>query len=324
MVDASEPVTRRVRALRGRKEEVDPWRPIEVLDERERTATGGLARCVTVFLAGAECPFTCRFCDLWRRTLDRPTPAGALPAQLEAALAAVDPVAGGAVLKLYNASNFFEPRAVPEADLDRLARLAAPFERLVVECHPRLVGEESVAFARALDGRLEVALGLETVHPKVLPRLNKQMALEDFDRAAGFLDRHGIDLRVFVLIGVPWLDSRDSVDWAVVSTAYALERGARVVTLIPLRGGNGELDRLEAKGDFRQPRLDEIETVFERALALGAPGRDAVVLLDLWDLERFAVCSGCRRERIARLGRMNAGGEVEPQIDCSCRDHVAR
>lgn len=324
MVEAHEPVTRRVRALRGPKEEVDPWRPIEVLDERERTVGNGSVRCVTVFLAGAECPFTCRFCDLWRRTLDRPTPAGALPAQLEAALAAVDPVRDGAVLKLYNASNFFEPRAVPVADLDRLARLAAPFERVVVECHPRLVGEETAAFARALDGRLEVAVGLETVHPKVLPRLNKQMTLEDFDRAAGFLDRHGIDLRVFVLIGAPWLDSRDRVDWTVVSTAYALERGARVVTLIPLRGGNGELDRLEAEGHFRQPGLGEIETAFERSLALDTPGRDAVVLLDLWDLERFAVCSACRDERLARLERMNDGGEVEPRIDCSRCDDAAR
>ena len=34
-----------------------------------------------------------------------------------------------------------------------------------------------------LRGQLEVALGLETVHPEVLARLNKQMTLDDFARA---------------------------------------------------------------------------------------------------------------------------------------------
>src|SRR3989442_2597209 len=37
-------------------------------------SSGAVERALTVFLSGAECPFTCSFCDLWRWTIDEPTP----------------------------------------------------------------------------------------------------------------------------------------------------------------------------------------------------------------------------------------------------------
>ena len=99
-----------IRPQRVPKREIDPWAPIAQLWEEERTPDGRLLPALTVFLAGAECPFTCVFCDLWKETLDGPTPAGALPAQLRKALASAGPLPQPAAVKLYNASNFFEPR----------------------------------------------------------------------------------------------------------------------------------------------------------------------------------------------------------------------
>jgi uncharacterized Fe-S cluster-containing MiaB family protein len=40
-----------------------------------------------------------------------------------------------------------------------------------------------------LKADLQVAIGLETAHPEVLPRLNKQMTLEDFSSSVQFLER---------------------------------------------------------------------------------------------------------------------------------------
>ncbi|HSM12453.1 MAG TPA: hypothetical protein VLA66_00150, partial [Thermoanaerobaculia bacterium] len=76
-----------VRQRRGPKRAVDAWAPPALLREAERTPGGALVAAVAVFLVGAECPFTCVFCDLWRGTLDAPTPPGALPRQLDAAAA---------------------------------------------------------------------------------------------------------------------------------------------------------------------------------------------------------------------------------------------
>src|SRR3954447_2148828 len=133
-------------------------------------------------------------CDLWKNTLEAPVASGQIPGQIRWGLARLPPARH---LKLYNSGSFFDPLAIPPEDYGAIARLAAPFERVIVECHPRLVGRRCREFRRLLPGELEVAMGLETVRPEVLPRLNKQMTLDDFARAASDLRSQDIALRTF-------------------------------------------------------------------------------------------------------------------------------
>ena len=153
-------VDRRIRGLRPPKPKVDPFTAHGWLVEQERRPNEqNVEWALTAFLAGAECPFTCSFCDLWRWTIDGPTPAGALVRQLEQVLAAVDgPLPDR--LKLYNASNFFDRQAVPPEDLPRIAELARPFSAVTVESHASTIGPQTMEFARQIPGRLEVAIGL--------------------------------------------------------------------------------------------------------------------------------------------------------------------
>lgn len=53
----------------------------------------------------------------------------------------------------------------------------AGFETVIIEIHPKLCGDLCLRFRDRLDGRLAIALGLETVNPDVLPRLSKSMTL---------------------------------------------------------------------------------------------------------------------------------------------------
>ena len=66
----SDTANRRIRELRGPKPFVDPWKAHGSIIEDERRLDGRVERALTVFLAGAECSFTCSFCDLWRYTID--------------------------------------------------------------------------------------------------------------------------------------------------------------------------------------------------------------------------------------------------------------
>jgi archaeosine synthase beta-subunit len=279
--------------------------------EDERTLTG-LERALTVFLAGAECPYTCSFCDLWRYTLDGPTPAGALPLQVARVL---DSLARPFPerLKLYNASNFFDRRAVPQEDLPRLAELAAPFQSVTVETHANTIGSLALEFAALLSGRLEVAIGLETIHPAAAARLNKKLELPQFDRAAEFLRTHDLDLRVFVLLGTPHIAPEEAVEWTVRSVEYAAAHGAQRVAIIPVRGGNGEMERLQALGEFEPPTLVQLETALVRCLSLGA-----VVTADLWDVDRLPACEACREQRVSRLRLMNISPNPESLIPNPC------
>ncbi len=306
---------RRIRSLRAPTPGVDPWRAHGSSVEDERRPGGVTEHALTVFLAGAECPFTCSFCDLWRWTLDGPTPPGALPAQLRQVLDNVDNLDNLHRLKLYNASNFFDRRAVPPEDIPALADLAGPFAGVTVESHASMIGPPALQFARLIPGRLEVAVGLETIHPAAAGHLNKRMDLARFDRAAAFLAEHDIDLRVFVLLGAPYIAPEETVEWTVRTAEYAAQRGAAAIALIPVRGGNGELERLAALGHFTPPTLAQLEAALDRCLGL-----PAAVAADLWDLDRLGRggpgCDACRPRRVERLRRLNLTGRAEPPVAC--------
>ncbi len=302
---------RRIRSLRPPKPHVDPHTAHGSLLEEERRPGGTIERALTVFLAGAECPFTCSFCDLWKFTIDGPTPPGALTRQLKNVLEALDDRTPDR-LKLYNASNFFDRRSVPAEDVLGIARLAESFAAVTVESHASTIGPRTLAFARQLAGRLEVAVGLETIHPVAIDQLNKRLDLARFDRAADFLSDNGIDMRVFVLLGAPYVPREEAVTWTVRTVEHAVEGGASVVSIIPVRGGNGELERLQAAGDFTPPALSELEEALDCCHHMTS----AVVTADLWDVERVASCEHCRSERVDRLRRVNVTGRREPRISC--------
>ena len=303
---------RRIRSLRPPTVHVDPYTAHGSLLEAERRPDGTIERALTVFLAGAECPFTCSFCDLWRWTIDGPTPPGALATQLGSVLRAH---AGPAPdrLKLYNASNFFDPRAVPPEDLPGIASLAASFAAVTVESHANTIGSRALAFARGISGRLEVAAGLETVAPVAAAQLNKRLDLAQFDWAARFLSENGIDFRVFVLLGAPYVRADESVASTVRTVEYAVERGASVVSIIPVRGGNGEMERLQALGHVAPPTLSQLEAALDGCVQF----THTVVTADLWDVERLPACEDCRSRRVERMRRLNVTGRGEPRIACA-------
>jgi len=305
-------VDRRIRSLRPPKLKLDPYVAQRTLLEDERRPNGKREQALTVFLSGAECPFTCSFCDLWQFTIEGPTPPGALTTQLANVFGTLDkPFADR--LKLYNASNFFDTRAVPEVDVVGIGALSRSFAAVTVESHANTIGPATLAFAERISPtRLEVAMGLETIHPAAAAQLNKRLDLERFNSSAKFLAENSIDLRVFVLLGAPHVGVDESVEWTVRTVEYAIERGATVVSIIPVRGGNGELERLQALGQFTPPTLSQLEESVDQCLHFS----DAVVTADLWDAERLSACNDCKPERIERLRRINSSGSDERRVAC--------
>ena len=280
--------------------------------ELEVSESGEPVDVATIFLTNRECPWRCLMCDLWRNTLEESVPSGAISAQIRGALAPLPPARH---IKLYNAGSFFDPHAIPPEDHPEIAEAVRPFERVIVESHPSLVGEACVRFRDRITGRLEVALGLETVHADVLPRLNKRMTLERFGEAAEFLRAEGIALRVFVLAGLPFLDETEGLEATRASITWAFDHGASVVSVIPTRSGNGALDDLAARGEFVEPSLSALEDAVGFGLGL-ARGR---VFADLWDLERFRDCVACYDSRAARLSEVNRTQRPLPRTPCpSC------
>ncbi|MEE2947194.1 MAG: radical SAM protein [Verrucomicrobiota bacterium] len=305
---------------REEKNPLNPSRPYAWLLEKERSVEGRLVDGLTVFLTNKECPWHCLMCDLWQNTLDETVQTGAIIEQIDHALVEAEKEIGSLAklhqIKLYNAGSFFDDKAIPSTEDDAIAKRLAKFGRIIVESHPALVGDRCIRFRDRLAGRLEVALGLETVHPEALEKLNKRVTVDQFRTAADFLTQNKMDLRAFVLIQPPFTPREDSVEWAKRSVDFSQDCGATVTALIPTRTGNGAVDRLAAAGQFTEPTLGQLEEVLD----YGVGQERSRVFADLWDLRRFSSCPACFPARQDRLTKQNQTQQIEPRITCpSCR-----
>ena len=305
-----------VLAVRPRKNPLDPWKPYAFLVETERSSAGSIDDVLTIFLTNRECPFRCTMCDLWRNTLDQRVPLGAIPAQIDYACERL-PAANH--VKLYNAGNFFDPQAIPREDHAEIAGRVRPFKTVIVENHPRFTGDDCIRFRDLIETNLEVAIGLETVHPSILASINTRMTVDDFDKAASLLIENQIAVRTFLLLKPPGLDEEAGIDWAFRSIKHAVETGVSCISLIPTRSGNGLMEQLEVSGKFSAPRIQSMERILERGLEYVQTCRPTTrVFMDIWDASRFFHCEKCGPARIDRIQRMNLSQQIEPPIECHC------
>lgn len=285
---------------RGPKNTLDPYTAYGAFVEEELGPDGTLWPVATILLTNRECPFRCLMCDLWQNTLDETVPVGAIPAQIERALASLP---SARAIKLYNAGSFFDPAAIPRDDWPRIGALVRGFERVIIECHPAFITEEALEFARLVaPATLEVAIGLETVHPEILEKLNKRMTVTQFQHAAALLQKNKIELRVFLLVRPPFMNEKDGVEWACRSLEVAMVAGATFVALIPTRGGNGALEAVES---FTPPKIASLVECAEYGRSL-LQGR---VTVDLWDIHRFCHDPG-DEERVQLLLAWNRGEKI--------------
>jgi radical SAM enzyme (TIGR01210 family) len=310
---------------RGPRNVRDPWRPHAFFLEKERSESGAIIGVATVLLTNRECPWRCVMCDLWQNTLTETVPTGAIPAQIDYALGCLCQYLGltplkGSVpgklhswqIKLYNSGSFFDERAIPAADYREIAQCVSGFQRVIVECHPKLVGESVLRFRDLIGTELEVAMGLETANADTLAKLNKGMTLEDFASAADFLVTNGVNVRAFILLKPPFTGEAEGIAWAKRSIGFAFDCGVEVACVIPTRPGNGAMEALATRGEFSPPRLGSLEAVLDYGVALKR-GR---VFADLWDVGRFSDCADCFNTRKQRLEATNLSQQAQPAVIC--------
>jgi len=298
--------------LRPEKHALETHRPYFFLNEFEPDTDGRLRSVNTIFLTNRECSFKCVMCDLWRHTLDEKTPVGAIPKQIGYALERLPPADE---IKLYNNGNFFDRKAIPRADFPAISKLVSGYSNVILENHPKLCNHSILPFQEMLSGTMEIAMGLETIHPEVLPKLNKQVTMENFARAARFLHDHSINSRAFILLNPPFLTNREeNIEWCLKSVEFAFSLGIHTCSIIPTRAGNGVMDKLQNEGEFVPPSLSAFEEVIDRAISMGT-GR---VFADIWDLKPFSKCDDCFEDRRRRLNTMNLEQKVLPRIKCNC------
>ena len=332
-----ESLSRKVRRFRPAKPLRTAGESMGWTSEQEPDGFGGLVSCRTYFLVGSECRFTCSMCDLWKYTLREPnTPLGSLAVQIQTLHDQVSmegqPAASPEWIKLYNASNFFDPANVPPDEFDSIAKLCNGFQRVVVENHASLLSskktqDSACRFRDLIDGQLEVAMGLETIDPNGIKWLNKSMSLDQFEQAVEFLINEEILVRSFVLLQPLGTQIDESVEWAFKSCRHAAAWGSQRVSLIPTRGGNGFVESVAKELHWKPPTARQLECAFEALLGSSKANgfresRSSIYTVDLWDWKTLAgTCDACSQPRLDRLERMNHQQKLidrNQPPDCNC------
>lgn len=265
------------------RNDVSPAQPYAIVQEQEPDGRGSVAEVTTVFLTASTCPIGCTMCDLWQNTLTTSTPPGAIVKQIDFALAKHPPTGGNEKpkwIKLYNSGNFFDPASIPPDDYEAIAERCTPFDKVIVENHPRFGRRRTLEFRDRISGQLEVAVGLETVQPRWLKRLNKQMDRDSFSAYASWLKTNDVSLRVFFIVGVPGIDRDEAIRWARLSVKHAYRCGARHVSLIPARIGNGWDDQ-----SAKLPKLSPGDFAELQRVAIQDVSGDCIVTIDTWDMK---------------------------------------
>ena len=254
------------------KNKLDASKAYGVFSEPELTRSGHIENHNIILTTNKECPFKCVMCDLWKNTLDTRVAKGKITQQVFDAL---NQLPKAKHLKLYNAGSFFDRQSIPKQDTFDIADglHAQEYETLIVEAHPKLIGTPCFEFAEYLQMQLDVAMGLETVDPNVLPKLNKNMTLDDFERATTKMLNHGIYVRAFILLRTPWQTVEEGIYWAKESIDFAQRIGVECCTVIPLR----ENDR------FDEPFEPSPPGTLKEVVAYGLAKNKGRVFGDMWD-----------------------------------------
>lgn len=286
----------------------DTRAPYATIREQEVGPDGLIWEISTLFLVNKECPFRCLMCDLWKNTTQTRVLPDDIISQIEVGL---QQTGHGRAIKLYNSGSWFDTAAVPLEAYERVAQCVAGFERVIVESHCSFIGPHVETFLALLKKHnpsavLEVAIGLETVHPEVLERLNKRVTTAEFIQAADWLAQRGIALRAFVLLRPPFLTEQEGLEWAKRTLDVALSCGATFTALIPVRGGNGAMETLRANGDWAPPTLASLEAGLRYGLTCITRAAHQRITADIWDIGLFSDENSSKAaEYVDSISKMN-------------------
>lgn len=299
-----------VRSLRPEKIEKTQREPIATFIDEERLPDKRLGKVGTVIINNRECPYSCTMCGLWQDTLNNTPSPGSVAGQIESALAQFDTIDA---VKLYNAGTFFDEDAIPKYDRDRIADLCKEIDWVIVEARPDWLGDSCLEFADQINGRLEVAIGLETADEQILAMLNKKMSVKSFQNGADFLQKHSLSLRVFIMVKPPFCNESRAVELANDSVKLADDAGAISISLIPTYETPGLMEWLRSRHFYEPPRL---QTLFDAAKSAKRI-TSANVFVDTWSVSASDQCPDCFPGYKAAFEQLNKTGEL-PDVDCHC------
>ncbi len=169
------------------------------------------------------------------------------------------------VVKIYNSGSFFDPNEISVESAKYLLKKFENAERIIVESRPEFIRENILNNFLEFKEKLMVALGLESSSDEVLENsINKGFSVQEYVRAAQYLNSFGIPIKTYVLLKPPFLTEKKAIEDAINSSIFS-SKFSEVVSLNPVNIQKGTLvEYLWHKGFYRAPWLWSVVEVLKK------------------------------------------------------------
>ena len=162
------------------------------------------------------------------------------------------------VLSLYLMGSFYNEHEINK-HLRRniLKRLGKEknIEKLIVETRPEFIDKDKIAETEEILAGKKVEIGTGLDHLNEIYRnkyLNKNIKLEDYEKCTEIIGKSSIKQITYVAAGCPCLDEKQSIESAVETSIYAINRGSHVISIEPLIIQKGTFqEKLYIEGKFQ-------------------------------------------------------------------------
>ena len=311
--------------------------PATVYYTPEMLSDGTLTSAVTVILRTKGCHWWwssgCTFCGYFNDTRDDITSED-LHAQWDFARQKFDDFAEHGMVKVYTSGSLLEDREIPVDFQETVLRDCHQLgKELVIESRTEQCSEEKLAWAKTINPRFTVAIGLEALDEEVLRfHINKGFTVKSWYRAVENLQNAGLRIKTYLMFKPPFMSEGDSL----VQTVRWIEGIAELsdeISINPMNIQRGTvIDRLFRAGDYRPPWLWSLVELIERAHPFIHPkgGKngdgDQISRLLIHPTAAGKVrgshnCGECDREVAAAIERYSVSGDLLEftGLNCSCR-----
>jgi len=163
------------------------------------------------------------------------------------------------VLSLYLMGSFYNETEINK-NLRRkiLKRLGKEknIETLIVESRPEFIDKDKIAETEEILAGKKVEIGTGLDHLNEIYRnkyLNKNIKLEDYERCTEIIVPSTIKQITYIGAGCPYLDEEQSIESAVETSIYAINRGSHIISIEPLIIQKGTIQEKLYREDKFQP-----------------------------------------------------------------------
>ncbi len=169
------------------------------------------------------------------------------------------------IVKIYNSGSFFDQNEIPIEGARYILKKFQNAERIIVESRPEFIREKIIKNFIDYKEKLMVAIGLESSNDEILRySINKGFSVNEYIRAAEYLNSIGIPLKTYVLLKPPFLSEREAIEDAIKSAIFA-SKYSEIVSLNPVNVQRGTVvEYLWQKGYYRSPWLWSVVEVLKK------------------------------------------------------------